>query len=162
MDRACGTLGFSLPLAGARQGLPLRIDCRLELFQPHFDFTIASEDLLPVSLIHGTRLRQNEQVLTQPVAHQRLANRRLVGLDGRLAQFCQLIGIAFASQDRVNNRQPSDTSDIADDVVQLQIHLNHRLLHVLHMLAGSRHHFRTMPPDRSNGANRVRWPEGGT
>ena len=44
----------------------------------------------------------------------------------------QLFGISFARQNGVYDRQTALTSDVAEHMMDLQIHLRQRFLHVLH------------------------------
>jgi hypothetical protein len=61
--------------------------------------------------------------------------------------------VSIPVENRVENRQPSCSGDIADDMVKLQVHLIQRFLHVLDM--ASCHVDKTGPmsqqrPDRAD------------
>src|SRR4030095_4460054 len=55
-----------------------------------------------------------------------------------------------ASHNGIDNRQTGDPSDIADDVMDLKVHLVQRLLHVLHVDAGHLNEVFTMPHQGTN------------
>ena len=47
--------------------------------------------------------------------------------------------VAFAGHDRIDNGQTRYTRDVVNDMVDLQIHLRQRLVHVLDVLTGHAH-----------------------
>ena len=50
-----------------------------------------------------------------------------------MAQARQHLGVALAGKNRADDPQAGRASDVGDDVVELEIHLCQRLLHVLDM-----------------------------
>jgi len=98
-------------------------------------------------------LFQREQMLGPVVAHQRFGDERFTGLDALVAQFGQHARITLPSQDRVDDGEPGLPRDVTDDVMQLQVHLIQRLLHVVDV--GRRHLHETLAvaeqrPDRAD------------
>src|ERR1022692_913064 len=73
-------------------------------------------------------------MLWSPVAHQRFLNDLFTRMDAVIPQFGQHRRISLAREDRIYNRQTSDACDFADHMVDLQIHLRQRFLHMLNML----------------------------
>ncbi len=84
-------------------------------------------------------------MLGPPVAFQRFSDGLAVGLDVWIAQFGELGAVPLPSQDGVHNGQACQPGNVIDDMVDLQIHLRQRLVHVLHGLAGRRHQFAPVP-----------------
>jgi hypothetical protein len=60
------------------------------------------------------------------------------------------------SQDRVHDGKPGRPGDFTDDMVDLQVHLRQRLVHVLHMLTGGHDQLAAVPQHDPNGAKAVR------
>ena len=65
--------------------------------------------------------------------------------DLRIAQLDQFLGITLPSQNRVQNAQPCFPMQIADGVMQMNVHSIQCLLHVLHLLATGFGHIIPMP-----------------
>jgi len=70
------------------------------------------------------------------IADQRFHDGLFTGLNMTVTQLRQLLGVAFSSQDRIHNRQAGRPCQIADDMVNLQVYLVQRLLHMLAMKGG--------------------------
>ena len=62
-----------------------------------------------------------------------------------MAKLGQRYRIPFTGEDGVYNRQPGQAGDVADDVMQLQIHLIQSLLHVIDVRGGHLHEALAMP-----------------
>ena len=110
-----------------------------ELLQQPPDLTITVGDQLLVVAIGVHGLSQGKQVLRPIVPHQRFGNDCLAGLNPLVAQPGQFERIPFSFQDGIHDRQTSLACDIADHVVQLQVHLIQRLLHMIDMGRGHLH-----------------------
>ncbi len=98
-------------------------------------------------------------MLRPPVALQRFPDRLFIGLDAWIAQLGQHGRIALARHDGVQYRQSRQAGDVADDMLELHVHLRERLLHVLHMLAGHHDQVVAMPHQRPYGAHLAIRPE---
>jgi len=96
-------------------------------------------------------LVQCEKVFRAVVTHQRLGNCLFGGLDMFVAKLGQFVGIAFAGQNGVYDCQACYSRDVADDMVQLQVHLVQRLLHVLDVGRCHLHQALPMPQQRKSG-----------
>jgi hypothetical protein len=76
------------------------------------------------------------------------------GLDAWVPQFGQDRRISLAFQDRVYKGQPGRPADIADHVMNLQIHLGQGFVHRLHVLDRHLYQLSAMPLEGSDGADR--------
>lgn len=89
-----------------------------------------------VSLILAIELKRQlrcEQMLLSIVSHQAFRDGLSTRLNPVIAEFLQCVYVSVSREDRVQNCQPCRSSDVADDVVQLQVHLIQRPLHILNM-----------------------------
>ena len=94
---------------------------------------VAGRHLRLIDVVQFERLGQSEDVLLPVVADQRLTHR----LNGRMAPPVTVRGqdvwVALARHDRADDGHAGHASDVGDDMMQLQVHLHQRLLHVLDM-----------------------------
>jgi hypothetical protein len=67
--------------------------------------------------------------------------------------------VAFTRQDGLHDRYPGRAGDIADHVVELQVHLIQSLLHVLHVTRRHLHQAVAVTEDRSHRTDRLLGPE---
>jgi hypothetical protein len=147
-----------VPLGGlGRLGRVLRgerrhLACRLR-------FALGDQRL--VIAPRGERLAQGEEVLLAPVAAQRLGDRRLVGLAAVVAQARQHRAVALALADRVEDREPGLAGEVADHVVQMEVHLIERFLHALQMFAARAHEALAVAHEAAHRAHRGRRPKRG-
>jgi hypothetical protein len=74
----------------------------------------------------GQRLPQRKQMLVAIVPDQRCRDDLLTGFDPLVAQFGQLLWIALSCQKRIHDSQAGLAGDIANDVMELQIHYRAR------------------------------------
>jgi hypothetical protein len=65
------------------------------------------------------------------VADQCLRDCFFAGTNSPVPQLCQHMGIPFTLQNRIDDRQAGQAGNIADDVMNLQVHLVQCFLHVL-------------------------------
>ena len=84
-------------------------------------------------------------MLGPPVAFQRFSDGLGVGFDVWIAQLGKLCAVPLSSQNGVHNGTACQPGNVTDDMVDLQIHLRQRLVHVLHVLTGGRHQFVPVP-----------------
>ena len=87
--------------------------------------------------VQADGLSQREQVLLPVISHQAFCDGFVAGSNPGIAERSHRMHIPTAFEDRIHDCQSGRSGDIADDVVQLQIHLIQRLLHVLNV--ASRH-----------------------
>jgi hypothetical protein len=72
---------------------------------------------------------QHKEQIQAPVAFQAFGNLLLGGVNPRITEFSQLPWIAFSGDDGTNDFLSGNSTQIADHVRQLQVHLRQRLLH---------------------------------
>jgi hypothetical protein len=82
-------------------------------------------------------------------------------VDAPVTQRREFGRVAFAGEQGVNDREPGQPSDVADHMVQLQIHLVQRLLHPLDMGRGGLDQALTMSEQRAQFADALRRPKRG-
>lgn len=117
-----------------RQGLASAVVSKR--MQVSRDLAIAVGDLLVTDIIQRHRLRQGKRVLVTPLAVQRLRNGSRIVLAAIIPQSRQPHRIAFSSHDRADDGHTGHASDIAADVLQLDIHLRQGFLYMLDMVTG--------------------------
>lgn len=83
----------------------------------------------------------------------------LACFDPAVAQRRELLRIAFAREDRVEDGEPGDTGQIADDVMEVKVHLGEGFLNVLDMARSGAHEHVTVPQVRAQRADLVRRSE---
>jgi len=87
------------------------------------------------------------------ITNQRFGDHLLARFDALVAESGEPACIAFTRQNGVPDRQSSQTGDVADYVMQLQIHLVQCFLHVVDVGRGHLHEAFPMPQQRTHGAN---------
>ncbi len=105
-------------------------------------------------------LTKGKQVLPAKVSDQRLDDDFFRGLDPSVPKFCQCYRIPLASQDRIHDAKAGKPRDVANNVVDLQIHLIQRLLHPQYMSRRRLNETVPMTHQRPKYADLIRRPEG--
>ena len=126
--RWCVRAGGNLP-AGLSPAL-------LQPLQNRFDPRIALRHLGLVDVVQLQGLGQGEDVLLAVVADQGLPDRLDRGVAARVAIGGQHVRVALAGHDGADDAHPGRARDVRDDVMELQVHLRQRLLHVLDVGGG--------------------------
>ena len=104
--------------------------------QDRLDAHVARSHLVLVDVIKLQRLGQGEDVFLTGVADQGLLDRLQRCAAARVAMGGQHLRISLARHDGPDDPHPSCAGDVRDDMVELQVHLRQRLLHVLDMRGG--------------------------
>src|SRR5271166_2871592 len=78
-----------------------------------------------------------------------------------MTELRQCDGIALAREDGIENRLATGSGDVAEHMVELQVHLTERLLHVQNVLRRHLQQAATVPPQSTKGTDRLGWPEAG-
>src|SRR6476660_6710437 len=73
------------------------------------------------------------------ISFQALGVGFMTGANPWIPKSGQFLGITFTIQDRANYGQPSQPRDVTNDVMNLQIHLVQRLLHMLDVASRQLH-----------------------
>ena len=111
-------VALGVPVAG-RAGWQRRggdIDARLELAQEGGELRVALGHHLLVMGIGGAGLAQGEEVFVYPVADEAFGDGGQVGLDAVVTQGGELVRVAFAGEERINDGQTGLAGQIANDV----------------------------------------------
>lgn len=127
-------LGFAM--AGGRRRQRLRGGLAFKAAEVLFNLLITLADQLLVMLPGIQSLLKHEEVFGPPVALERTSDGIAGSFDAMIFECGQLLRIAFTREDRFQNGQTGDAGEIADDVVNLEVHLREGFLQVLHMAAG--------------------------
>jgi len=110
--------------------------------------------------VNAQKLGKFFQMLWPPVANQRFTDGILSGLDTSVAQFCKLCRISLSGENGIHNCQTRQPGDIADDMVNLQIHLRQRFVHMLDMLPAHLHQLVPVTDQNPHRADSRLRPEG--
>ena len=78
-----------------------------------------------------------------------------------VAELCQLYRITLAGEDRIQNRLPAGSGNVAQYVMDLQVHLAERLLHMQDVLGGHLQQASPMSPKRTYCTDVHGWAEAG-
>jgi len=117
--------GFVKRLAGAMI---------LESGQVIFDVGVAGGDLLAVEVEKLEGLAESEEVFGSPIALEGEGDGGLIVLAAVVPELGQAVRIALACQDGAQDPHAGDAGDIADHVMELEVHLFEGLLHVLNVV----------------------------
>src|SRR5271157_491674 len=77
------------------------------------------------------------------------------GFDFRVAELGKSNRVLLARQNSIDNRHTCGACQVADYVMELDVHLVQRLLHVLNMYCRHLNQTFPVPPHRSNSADRL-------
>ena len=129
----CRSIGLAGPLPGRGKFIGGRSAALLQPLQDCLDLLVAGQHLGLVDVVQLERLGQGENVLRPIIAGQRLAHR----LNGRMAPPVTVEARTLGSRSPATIARMMDipvTPVMSDhDMMQLQVHLHQRLLHVLDM-----------------------------
>jgi len=131
-----GVGSFLLAGFGRGQGVLDRINFWFKSGQDIFDGLVTGGDLALVKLIAFEGLTEAEEMFGAPVADQGLGDLVAGTFNLVLFECGQLVGVALAGENGLEDGQAGDAGDIADDVVQGEVHLLEGLLEVQHVAGG--------------------------
>ena len=132
----------------------------LEPLQVDFNLPVAPGNLILIEPVQLQGLGQLEDVFLPPVPLQRPGDGVVVRFHARATKLGQLAGVPFAVHDGLDNVHPGLAGDVADDVLELDVHLGQRLLHVLDMVGSVLHQHGPMPQVAAQTPDVRVWPEG--
>ena len=101
--------------------------------QGSLDLDVAVAHLGVVEVVQFQRLSQREDVLGAVVAGERFADGVRLSWQRTSRKSSKRSRVAFAGDDRANDAHAGEPGNVRDDVVQLDVHLHERLLHVLNV-----------------------------
>ena len=132
----------------------------LKPFQLGFNLPVALGNLILIHPVQLQGLGQLEDMFLPPVPLQRLGDGRLVRLDPIIAQLRQLTRIPLAAHDGLDDVHAGLAGDVADDVLELHVHLGQRLLHMLDMVGRVFHQHRSLAQVATQASDLPVGPEG--
>ncbi len=111
----------------------------LGIVQLPFDFAVALSDLGLVELVKLQGLREGKKMFLPVVAFQTTGDLFFRLLHPVIFERRQLPRVAFSRQDSADDGQSREPAQVAQDVMQAEVHLRQRLLHVLNVGASGAH-----------------------
>ena len=131
----------------------------IEAREHRLDVLVASGNLALKMSVAFQGLLQAKEMFRAIIAHQTLGHDLTAGFDAPVAQAGELGGFAFPQEDGIDNGQSADSGNVADDIVQLQVHLSEGLLHEQHLARGALELSVAMAQDAAKRTNGFRRPE---
>jgi len=110
-----------------------KIDQGIQCAEDALNFLIAGRDVLMCKIIQREGLGEREDMFRPVIPLQRFGNGVRTGCDAIVAILRSGTRVARSRDDRAENAHPRHACHITNNVVQVQIHLIQRLLHVLNM-----------------------------
>ncbi len=141
VEARCVALTASPAVLGGRSA----IAAVLELLQLGCNLPVALGNLGVIEPVQFQGLGQLEDVLLPPMPPQRLGEGVLIRFHAWATKLRQLVGVPFAAHNSGDDVQTGLAGDVADHVLELDVHLGQRLLHVLDMMGGVPHQHGSLP-----------------
>jgi hypothetical protein len=104
--------------------------------QERFDAGVHLGEVAMIKLIQVVGLLQRKQVIRSPRALERPCDSRLILLAAFVTERGQGGRITFSSEDGRHDTRSRHAEDVIDDMMQLDVHLGERFLHMLNVLRG--------------------------
>ncbi len=123
-------------MPGRRQLARWFDDRRLQAVEDSLHPHVALGDLRLVDVVEFKRLAQRKNVFLAAIACQRGSDRLHRRVTARVPVRGQNFRVALACDDGADDAHASYARDVGDDVMDLQVHLRQRLLHVLNVSCG--------------------------
>ncbi len=105
-------------------------------------------------------LSQLKEVIITPVPYQGLGDGLLALAATGIPHLGQLLRVPYIREDGADDPHPGGTSDIADNVLELDVHLRQSLLHMLDVVGGVGDQHRALAQVAAQHADLVIGPEG--
>src|SRR5271165_244328 len=115
--------------------------------------------LFLIGVIEFQALPHHEQQLLAPRSFQTAGDLLVTGANARVLMSRQSLGVTFSPDNVSQDGHSSRTTDVADHVGQLDIHLRQRLLQVLDTHPRCRHQILSLPQITAQHTNLFGWPE---
>ena len=124
-----------LPMGGCRwgEGVGVKIDEGRKGAEDTRDFLITGRDVLLGKIIERQGLCEREDLCRPIIPLERFGNGVRTGFDAIVPILRSGPRVALSSDDRAENAQTRHACHITNNVVQVQMHLIQRLVHVLNM-----------------------------
>ena len=151
-----GLIALSFVFSGGSLcALLLGIEAREHLL----NVLVASGNLVLKMPVAFQGLLQAEEMLGAVITHQTFGHDLAAGFDAPIAQAGEFGGLAFPHKDGIDNGQPADPGNIANDIMQLEVHLGEGFLHEQHLARGALELVVAVAQDTANGTNGLRRPK---
>ncbi len=157
-----GLVALRLSVRGGGGGQGLRRRFALESAEVAFNLLVTLRDELLVMFPGVQRLLQDEEVFSAPVALQAAGDGVAAGFDAMVFQGGKLLRVAFAGENGFEDEQAGDAGQVADDVLNLEVHLRERLVQMADMVGGVTDERVAMAQERTHRADRFGRAEAGT
>jgi len=135
------------------------IDLAVHLPGEPLDLEVALGHELLIGFVGAERRAESEQMFGSIVACQRLDHRLPVGTHPVVTQGRQLDRVALAGHDGLDDGHAAEPGDVRKNVMNLQIHLGQRLVHMLHMRGGALDQAGAVTAQGTEGADLALGPE---
>jgi hypothetical protein len=138
-------------------GVLFRVGFGSKLDKVGLYFIVALCDELAVVPPCVEALTQSEEMFGTVIPYQRLCDCFRGGLDAIIAKAGKLERVPLSVDNRIEDGDATYPGDIADDMVQLQVHLIQCLLNALRIRACCLHQAVTMPQQGTQSTDLLRW-----
>lgn len=137
--------GFEV-LGGRWQG-------RGDVLEVILDFDIEFSDLLEELVVGLVALTQDEDVFAAVVAPKSFDDLRLGGAATHMTKGSQNNGVAFALEDGVDDGHAAESVEVAEHMMEVEVHFGERFLHELDLARGFGDEVASMPEQGAQGNN---------
>jgi hypothetical protein len=131
----------------------LEVDAGIQCSELGLDVLIAGMDLLLVMAPGVVGLAEGKEMFWEPVAEEAAGDDISGDFDAWIFEGGQCERIALAGKDGLQDGLTGDAGKIADDVVELNIHLGERLVEEANLIGGTTQEAVAMAQDRADGTN---------
>jgi hypothetical protein len=131
----------------------LEVDAGIQFGELGLDVLIAGGDLMLVMEPGVVGLAEGEEMFGEPVAVETARDDISGSFDVWVFEGGQGEGIALAGEDGLKDGLAGDAGEIADDVVELNIHLGERLVEEADLIGGTTEEPVAMAQDGADGTN---------
>ena len=149
---------LGLPMGGRRwgEGVSFKIDQGIQGAEDALNVLITGRDVLMRTIIQREGLGEREDLFRPVISLQRFGHGVRTGCDARVPILRSGMRVALSSDDRAENAHPRHACHITHHVVQVEMHLIQRLLHVLNMLDRHLEEILPMAEETAEPANVLR------
>ena len=150
-----GFVALGRAVGGSRrsQRLGLEVGAGIQFGELGLDMLVAGGDLMLVMEPSVVGLAEGEEMFWEPVAVETASDDIFGSFDVGIFEGGQGEGIALAGEDGLQDGLAGDAGEIADDVVELNIHLGERLVEEADLVGGTTEEAVAMAQNGADGTN---------